>query len=64
MLNITSAKPMKADDIASLLALEKSQMNAWLKRGVSDGKIKKLAKPVRYQSADGGRQQASLFGEN
>lgn len=64
MVGITAAKPMKADDIASHLELEKSQTNAWLRRGVSDGKIKKLAKPVRYQSAAAGRQQASLFGEN
>jgi hypothetical protein len=40
-------KPMKAKDIASLLELEKSQTNAWLERGVSDGKIKKLTKPFR-----------------
>lgn len=64
MLEITAAKPMKADDIASHLELEKSQTNSWLKRGVSDGNIKKFAKPLRYQSAAAGRQQASLFGES
>ncbi|NQV81355.1 MAG: DNA-protecting protein DprA [Alphaproteobacteria bacterium] len=64
MLDITAAKPMKADDIASHLKLEKSQTNSWLKRGVSDGNIKKLTKPVRYQTATAGHQQASLFGEN
>ena len=64
MLDITTAKPMKATDIASRLELEKSQTNAWLKRGVSDGRIKKLTKPVRYQSAESEHQQASLFGAN
>jgi len=64
MLDITAAKPMKADDIALRLDLKKSQTNAWLKRGVSDGKIKKVTKPVRYQSATAGCQQSSLFGEN
>lgn len=61
MLDLTAAKPMKADDIASRLELERSQTNAWLKRGVNDGKIKKLAKPVRYESTAVGRRQASLF---
>lgn len=64
LLNITAAKPRTADDIALHLDLERSQTNAWLKQGVSDGKIKKLSKPVRYQSAAVRRPQASLFGDN
>ncbi len=64
MLDITGNGPMKAEDMALHLKLEKSQVNAWLKRGVGDGKIKKLTRPVRYQSTAGVRQQASLFGED
>ena len=62
LLDITSDDPMRAEDIASRLKLERSQVNTWLKRGVNDGKIKKLTKPVRYQSTEAPRQQASLFG--
>lgn len=64
MLDFTSVEPRKVDDIASHLELEKSQTNAWLKRGISDKKIEKLAKPVRYQSAPVGHRQESLFGDN
>ena len=63
MLNLISAAPMTVDDIATHLALEKSQVKAWLKRAVSDGKITKLTKPVRYRMATAGQRQASLFGE-
>jgi hypothetical protein len=52
---------MTVDEIVKGLELEKAQANTWLKRAVGDGKIKKLAKPVRYQSTIAGREQASLF---
>ena len=58
---ITAATPMTVDDIASRLELQKVQVSAWLKRGVGDGRIKKVTKPVRYQSAAARGQQASLF---
>jgi predicted Rossmann fold nucleotide-binding protein DprA/Smf involved in DNA uptake len=64
MCNITVAAPMTANDIAARLELEKAQANAWLKRGVVEGKIKKLSKPVRYQSAVDAHQQALLFGDD
>jgi predicted Rossmann fold nucleotide-binding protein DprA/Smf involved in DNA uptake len=57
----TSQAPLKIDEIASLLELGKSQASAWVKRGVSEGKIKKLQRPVRYQAADKSEEQASLF---
>jgi predicted Rossmann fold nucleotide-binding protein DprA/Smf involved in DNA uptake len=63
MLDIAADRPMKAEDIAACLELKKSQVNAWLERGVSDRKIEKLTKPIRYQAAAGKRQQASLFEE-
>ena len=64
MLDLTSASPITVDDIAARLELEKTQVNAWLKRAVSEGKITKLTKPVRYQIAAAGRRQASLFGDD
>ena len=64
MLDIAGNGPAKVEDIAVQMELEKSQVNTWLKRGVADGKIKKLTRPVRYQSSEGARQQASLFGDD
>lgn len=63
ILDLTSATPLAVADIATRLELEKSQVKAWLKRGETEGKITKLTKPVRYQIAPAGRQQASLFGD-
>ncbi|SET87880.1 DNA-processing protein DprA [Oceanicella actignis] len=59
---LTDDAPMNVEDIATRLELEKAQVNAWLKRGMTDGQIKKLSKPVRYQSASADQRQASLFG--
>ncbi len=61
LLDLTGEDPLKVEDIAVRLELEKAQVNAWLKRGTSDGQIKKLSKPVRYQAASADRRQASLF---
>ncbi len=59
--DITITGPMKAEDIALRLKLHKSQVNAWLKQGVSGGKVEKMTRPVRYQPAEGASQQESLF---
>ena len=64
MLDITADGPMKTDEIALCLELQKSQVSAWLKRGLIDGKIEKATKPVRYQSTENVRRQASLFAED
>lgn len=61
MAELTSTEPMAAADIAARLKLEKSQANAWLKRAVSEGKVAKLKRPVRYQADAAERRQASLF---
>ena len=53
--------PLPADAIAEQLDLQKAQVNAWLKRGVSEGAIRKLNQPVRYELSSGGVRQASLF---
>ncbi|MCG6557688.1 DNA-protecting protein DprA [Ruegeria sp. 1NDH52C] len=62
LLDLTGDDALKAEDIAVRLELEKVQVNAWLKRGAADGQIKKLSKPVRYQSSSAEQRQASFFG--
>jgi predicted Rossmann fold nucleotide-binding protein DprA/Smf involved in DNA uptake len=62
MHDITAVAAMTTDAIAARLGLHKAPLNAWLKRGVGEGKIKKLTRPVRYQSASAGQQ--SLFGDD
>jgi predicted Rossmann fold nucleotide-binding protein DprA/Smf involved in DNA uptake len=42
-------KPVSADDLAKRLDVAKGQLQKWLKQAVTDKKIKKLTKPVRYQ---------------
>jgi predicted Rossmann fold nucleotide-binding protein DprA/Smf involved in DNA uptake len=54
---MTASEPMTAETIARRLELERAQVNAWLKRGIEEERIKRLPRPVRYQSM----RQASLF---
>jgi predicted Rossmann fold nucleotide-binding protein DprA/Smf involved in DNA uptake len=58
---LTIASPLPADAIADQLELQKSQVNVWLKRGVSEGVVRKLTKPVRYEQCSSGVRQTSLF---
>jgi predicted Rossmann fold nucleotide-binding protein DprA/Smf involved in DNA uptake len=44
-----SDSPKTPDELVEALDLNKAQLNAWLKRAVSEEKLKKLARPVRYQ---------------
>lgn len=60
-LELTSAGPMAVDDIAARLELEKTQVNAWLKRAQCEEKISKLTRPVRYQINPEGKNQTALF---
>lgn len=41
--------PKAADDITTETGLHKTQVNAWLKQAVEEGRVKKLNRPVRYQ---------------
>ena len=41
--------PMSADELAKVLDVNKTQLNAWLKKAIKDGFIKKLSRPVRYE---------------
>lgn len=54
-------EPHKAEEIAQFFELSRAQVNTWLKQGVDDGKIQKLSRPVRFQSAEGMKRQQSLF---
>lgn len=64
MMESATSTALSADEIAAAFRLEKSQVSAWLKRGVDDGTMRKLSKPTRYQWTGVARPQASLFGED
>jgi predicted Rossmann fold nucleotide-binding protein DprA/Smf involved in DNA uptake len=51
--------PKTTDELVDVLELNKTQLNAWIKRAVADQKLKKLSKPVRYQWAS--TQQGALL---
>lgn len=61
---LTSNGPLKADEISAHSGLEKSQIKSWLRQGVDSGQIKKLKKPVRYQSVSAEQRQISFFGDD
>ena len=44
-----SSEPQTPGDLADYFDINKSQLNTWLKRAVSEGQVKKLTRPVRYQ---------------
>ncbi len=41
---------ISSDELAKLLAVNKTQLNVWLKKAVTDGFVKKLTRPVRYKA--------------
>jgi hypothetical protein len=47
---ICGSGPRTTDDLVEALAVNKTQLNDWLKQAVKDGELTKLAKPVvRYE---------------
>lgn len=58
VLPICSGTAHTPDELVALLGLHKTQLNIWLKQAVSDGKLEKLNRPVRYQAT--GDHQATL----
>ena len=44
--------PATAGELAEILAVNKTQLNAWLKRAVDENRIVKLSKPVRYKKVE------------
>ncbi len=52
--------PATAEELAETLDVNKTQLNAWLKKAVDENKIMKLSKPVRYvgrMKDEGGRRK-------
>jgi len=41
--------PVSTNELSATLKVSKSQLNIWLKKAVSEGELKKLTRPVRYQ---------------
>jgi hypothetical protein len=48
VIDAALAKPAGAAELAKRLDVGKAQMEAWLKRALSEKKVRKLSKPVRY----------------
>jgi predicted Rossmann fold nucleotide-binding protein DprA/Smf involved in DNA uptake len=55
---LCSDSPKTPDKLVEALDLNKTQINAWLKRAVSEEKLKKLTRPIRYQCVT--TQQSTL----
>ena len=54
-----ASSPVTAEALQEKLELHKSQLADWLKRGINEGRIERLNKPVRYQVAKA--QQPTLL---
>ena len=59
--DLTASKTLSPAEISEQLNLKKPQINAWLKRGVSEERVEKLNKPVRYQLRNKEQGQQSLL---
>jgi len=46
---LCAKEPRTTDEMVEALAINKTQMNAWLNQAVENGELKKLARPVRYE---------------
>lgn len=57
---MTTSAPLPSAQIAENLNLVKTQVDAWLKRGVAEGVIKRIKNPVRYQFRGAVETQASM----
>jgi len=55
---VTAGAPVSTDTLIEKLGICRSQLTEWLKRGIAEGKIKKLKNPVRYHSVEA--EQKSL----
>ena len=44
-------RPATTAELAGILDVNKTQLNAWLKKAVAEGFVKKLNRPVRYETA-------------
>ena len=46
----TAEEPLSGDAVAHRLDIAKSQVKEWLARGVAEGKVERVTKPVRYRA--------------
>jgi predicted Rossmann fold nucleotide-binding protein DprA/Smf involved in DNA uptake len=53
-------EPRTTDEMVEALAINKTQLNSWLKQAVENGELKKLAKPVRYEVASSNQRALAL----
>jgi predicted Rossmann fold nucleotide-binding protein DprA/Smf involved in DNA uptake len=61
--NLAQQEPKTADELARELDISKTQLNAWLKRAISEQKLRSFSKPRRYQWLAHNVEQTSLFDE-
>ncbi len=47
--SVASTEPQTVEQLLALTGLQKSQLNAWLKDAIEEGKMDKLSRPIRYQ---------------
>jgi predicted Rossmann fold nucleotide-binding protein DprA/Smf involved in DNA uptake len=54
---VTAGAPISTDTLIEKLGICRTQLTEWLKRGMEEGKIKKInKKPVRFQSTEAGQK--------
>ena len=46
---LTTTTPLKSEELLVATQLHKSQLNAWLKQALSEGRVQELKRPKRYQ---------------
>ena len=61
LATMTASDPLTPDQIAEGLSVLKTQVDTWLRHGVSEGVIKRFTRPVRYQFTVFHGTQASLL---
>ena len=47
---VTTGNPADVEKLLVIFEINKTQLNEWIKRGVSEGRIQRLNKPVRYKA--------------
>ncbi|MGM0985015.1 MAG: DNA-processing protein DprA [Pseudomonadota bacterium] len=63
-LQHVAQNPITSDDITSATGLHKTQVNAWLKQAVEEGRLKKLNRPVRYQAISADSEESSVVDDD
>ncbi|WP_200243175.1 hypothetical protein, partial [Thiohalocapsa halophila] len=53
-------EPRTPEQLVEALALNKTQLNVWLKQAVDKGELRKLAKPVRYEARSSKQRALAL----